>query len=85
MRDTKISNRERFRSSPMNFGLIIFSPRALMTINPITITSAFVIPDSARARKAGGMTLRVNPILGIKLNKKGKKAQRNGFGNAFHH
>ena len=70
--------KERFSSSPMYFGLMIFSTMALMIINPATTIIASVNPSSARARKAGGITLRIKPILGTKLNKNDKKAHKNG-------
>jgi len=75
--EIKIINNERLSSSPMNFGLIIFSTMALIKTNPIIIMIASVIPSSAKARKAGGITLKINPILGIKLNKNDKNAHKN--------
>ena len=69
IRDTKITNSEIFNSSPMNLGFIIFSTMALMIINPAITMIASAMPDSANARKAGGIKLRTNLMLGIKLKR----------------
>ncbi len=74
--ETNITKSERSSSSPIYLGLMIFSTIPLMTTKPTITISACVGPNSTKAKKAGAITLSKNPILGIKLNKKERKAQR---------